>query len=134
MRLEAAACNGRPQTIETRLIEDAGMIRFDTVSLFRELVDMSRSVSVCDVAATAQEAVAQGTAALAMRVAREQGISSIVLSGGCAYNHHIASRVRECCEENGFRFFTNGLVPCGDGGVCLGQAAMAGLGVRMVDG
>ena len=133
MRLEAAASSGRPHTIEPRLIEDAGIVRIDTVDLFRQLVELSKSASVCDTAATAQEALAQGTAALAMRVAREQAISSIALSGGCAYNHHIASRVRECCEKGGFRFFTNGLVPCGDGGVCLGQAAMAGLGVRMVD-
>lgn len=133
MRLEAVASEGHPLAVETRLIEDAGIIRLDTVGLFEQLVTMAGISSVCDIAATAQEALAQGTAALAMRIAREQAISSIVLSGGCAYNHHIASRIRDCCEENGFRFFTNGLVPCGDGGVCLGQAAIAGLGIRLAD-
>jgi len=133
MRLEAAASEGHAKIIEPRLIEQAGLIRLDTVDLFARLVEMSKVVSVCDVAATAQEALAQGAAALALRVAQEQGISSIALSGGVAYNDHIASRIRKCCEAVGFSFFTNILVPCGDGGVSLGQAAMAGLGIRLAD-
>lgn len=133
MRLEAVASEGHAKTIKTRLVEQAGLIRLDTVDLFGQLVEMSKVVSVCDVAATAQEALAQGAATLALRVAQEQGISAIALSGGVAYNDHIASRVRERCEAAGFDFFTNILVPCGDGGVSLGQAAVAGLGICLAD-
>jgi hydrogenase maturation protein HypF len=131
MRLEAAASLGCAQVVNTQLIEEAGLIRLDTVDLFRQLAEMSEVASIYDVAATAQEALAQGTAALAMRIAQEQDIASIALSGGVAYNDHIVSSIRERCEARGYSFFTNGLVPCGDGGVSLGQAAMAGLKMRL---
>jgi len=133
MRLEAAASAGRAQTIEPRLIEEGGLIRLDTVALFEQLARLSQHASMNDVAATAQEALAQGTAALAMRLAHGEGISSIILSGGVAYNEHITSSIRERCEAEGLRFYTNSLVPCGDGGVCLGQTAIAGLGIRLLD-
>jgi len=133
MRLEAAARRGRAQILEPQLIDVDSLMRLDTVHLFKQLVEMSEEFSVDDVAATAQEALAQGAAAMAMKVAQEGGISTIALSGGVAYNDHIASSIRERCEANEHRFVTNELVPCGDGGVSLGQAAMAGLGMQLID-
>jgi hydrogenase maturation protein HypF len=131
MRLEAAAIRGRAHAIPTQFVEKAGMPRLDTVELFAQLEQLSKEVSIYDVAATAQEALAQGMVALAVRIAKERGISSIALSGGVAYNDHIASRIRERVEADGYKFFTTQLVPCGDGGVALGQAATAGLGYRL---
>ena len=133
MRLEAAAMRGRAQSLQPQLIDVKGLMRLDTVHLFKQLVEMSEGFSVDDIAATAQEALAQGVAAMAMTVAQEHDISAIALSGGVAYNDHIASSIRELCEANGYRFVSNELVPCGDGGVSLGQAAMAGLGVHFLD-
>ena len=133
MRLEAAAIQGQARNLNPRVIEEAGLLRLDTVDLFGQLAEMSKDASVYDVAASAQQALAQGTATLAIRVAQEQGISAIALSGGVAYNNHIASCIREQCESAGFGFFVNSLVPCGDGGVSLGQATMAGLGICLVD-
>ena len=69
--------------------------------------------------------------ALATKIANEQGIPSIALSGGVAYNDHIASRIRELSEAGGCEFFVNHHVPCGDGGVSVGQAVYAGLGYRL---
>lgn len=132
MRLEAAAKRGYAQSLNLQWIEDAGLIRLDTVRLFKQLTEMAKSFSVDDVAATAQEALAQGAADMAMISARETGISTIALSGGVAYNDHIASRIREQCEAGGYRFVTNGLVACGDGGVSLGQAAIAGRGMQLI--
>lgn len=133
MRLEAAASRGRAQIIRPQLIEVDGLMRLDAVHLFGQLVEMAEEFSVDDVAATAHGALAQGAAMMAMKVAQEQDISTIALSGGVAYNDHIASSIRACCEAAGYNFFTNGFVPCGDGGVSLGQAAMAGLGIRLVN-
>ncbi|MCK5827126.1 carbamoyltransferase HypF [Candidatus Bipolaricaulota bacterium] len=133
MRLEAAARRGDAQILEPQLIDGDGLMRLDTVHLFKQLIEMSEEFSVDDVAATAQQTLAQGAAAMAMTVAQEGGISTIALSGGVAYNDHIASSIRERCEASGYRFVTNELVPCGDGGVSLGQAVMAGLGIRLLD-
>jgi hydrogenase maturation protein HypF len=109
------------------------MLQLDTAGLFAQLAKLASSMRIEDVAATAQAALAQGMAGLAMRIADERGISAIALSGGVAYNDHIASIVRTLCEANGFTLYTNQLIPCGDGGVSLGQVAVAGLRIRLND-
>ena len=133
MCLEAAAIQGRVHAISTRLVYEAGVPRLDTADLFAQLASLAERASIHDVAATAQEALAQGVATLGMMIAEERCVSSISLSGGVAYNDHIVSTIREIIKSNGYQFFTNYLVPCGDGGVSLGQAAYAGLGYRLVD-
>jgi len=133
MRLEAAAIQGCAHAISTKLLYEAGIPRLDTADLFTQLVLLAERASIHDVAATAQEALAQGVATLGVKIAEERRISSIALSGGVAYNDHITSRIREMSESSGHQFCTNRLVPCGDGGVSLGQAGYAGLGYRLVD-
>ena len=100
----------------------------DTADLFAQLVRPSKSASIQDVATTAQGALTRGMEMLGMKIPEERNISSIAFSGGMAHNDHISSRIRDLCRANGFQFFTDHLVPCGDGGVCLGQAAYVGLG------
>ena len=133
MRLEATATKGCAHAISSKLIYETGMARLDTADLFAQLVRLSETASIQDVAATAQEALARGMAMLGMKIAEERSISSIAFSGGVAYNDHISSAIRDLCVAKGHRFFTNHLVPCGDGGVSLGQAAYAGLGYRLTD-
>lgn len=130
MRLEAAAIGGCAQAIPVKIVCEAGLPRLDTVGLFAQLAQLSTRASIRDVAATAQQALAQGVATLAMKAASERGIGSIAISGGVAYNDHISSAIRDFCEADGLKVFTNQLVPSGDGGVALGQAAYAGLGYR----
>ena len=43
------------------------------------------------------------------------------------YNDHIVRRIREVVEDSGCVFITHERVPCGDGGVSLGQAVVAGV-------
>ena len=133
MRLEATATQGCAHVISTKLIYETGITRLDTADLFAQLVRLSETASIQDVAATAQEALASGMAMLGMKIAEERSISSIAFSGGVAYNDHISSRIRDLCGAKGHPFFTNHLVPCGDGGVSLGQAAYVGLGYRLTD-
>ncbi|MFC2077372.1 carbamoyltransferase HypF [Candidatus Bipolaricaulota bacterium] len=126
MRLEATAARGVPIDVGIGIERRGGLRRVDTVGLFSALVELARSRSVEDVAATAQAALADGTARLAVEVAQEREIDAIALTGGVAYNDAIASRVRRRVEEAGLRYVTNECVPCGDGGVSFGQAVFAG--------
>lgn len=128
MRLEALAARGTPRPIRLHTRSSAGVLQLDIPSLFEEVVDLSASVSTADVAATAQQALADGMARMAMNAAERVGIKRIGLSGGVAYNDHIASAIRSACEGEGFGFYTNQLVPCGDGGVSFGQAVYAAAG------
>lgn len=78
-----------------------------------------------DLAFSAQEYIAKSLAEVAIQKADEKGIKNIVICGGCAYNEHITSRIKELIEKNGYKFFINEKVPCGDGGISFGQAMVA---------
>jgi hydrogenase maturation protein HypF len=78
-----------------------------------------------DIAASAQKALAEGLVDIAIRVGKMKGIDSIGISGGVAYNDAIVRHMKERAVGEGFRFFTQYRVPCGDGGISLGQAVMA---------
>ncbi len=72
--------------------------------------------------------LARGLARAVRRVARGDGIDAVVASGGVMQNallsHELAGRLR----ADGFDVWTNRVVPPNDGGVSLGQAALAAFG------
>ena len=129
MRLEAAGHGGTPTPVPVRLLDEGGFTHVDLVSGFLDLLEMERrGVSSSDIAATAQDMLATGTASAAIRAAEQRGIGVVCLSGGVAVNDAIASRFTSCVERAGLRAETNGWVPCGDGGVSFGQLIFLGLG------
>lgn len=130
MRLEAAAARGSALEIEPPVVaRETGsgtLWELDGPALFVGLSRMKQEgISTDDLAATAQWALAQGMARMAIAAAREMGLGDVCLSGGCAVNDALASHLQESIEAAGLRFWMNSAVPCGDGGVALGQAAVA---------
>lgn len=57
---------------------------------------------------------------------REYLCEQIALSGGSFINRILLKEVADCLEKNGKAVYTNKKVPCGDGGIALGQAFLAG--------
>ncbi len=65
----------------------------------------------------------------AAAISRETGIEKIVLSGGVFNNDIILNAMIHSLEEKNLNVYTHSKVPCGDGGVCLGQAVIAAASV-----
>ncbi len=65
-----------------------------------------------------------GLAGLAAAVAQKAGFSRVCLSGGCFQNRRLLEAVKEALERAGFRVYWHQRVPCNDGGISLGQAAV----------
>ncbi len=61
----------------------------------------------------------------ANRIRKKTGIDRIVLSGGVFNNNRILVQTIDCLESNEFSVYTHSRVPCGDGGIALGQAMAA---------
>ena len=133
MRLEAVAARGTALPVEAGMRRDGKSYVVDTVGLFAQLVDLAERNSIEDVAAAAQSALADGVARAALAIAAESGIRDICFSGGVAYNDAIASTIRDTVESAGMRYRVNEQVPCGDGGISLGQAACAGRGIEILE-
>jgi hydrogenase maturation protein HypF len=64
-------------------------------------------------------------AELTVAIARRCGCSQVVLTGGCFQNALLTDRVRGRLLESGFSVYTHHRVPPGDGGIALGQVAVA---------
>jgi hydrogenase maturation protein HypF len=67
------------------------------------------------------------------RLAEESGLADVVLSGGVFLNALLTGEVTARLERDGFRVYRHRRVPPGDGGLCLGQLAVAAA-LMSVDG
>ena len=125
MKLESSARAGKEASFELHpVIKDS---IFDTSSLLYELYELKNDHTVEDLAYAYEDAFAKGMAQLAIRSAKKNNIGVIGLTGGVAYNEHIACRIQDDIKEAGFEFISHSRVPCGDAGVSLGQALVASL-------
>ena len=62
---------------------------------------------------------------IAMQIYHNRGITKVVLSGGTFQNAYLLENTISRLERNGLTVFTNHKVPCNDGGIALGQLAIA---------
>ncbi len=63
---------------------------------------------------------------LSRRLRDETGIGLVALSGGVFQNRLLSAQCETALAADGFTVLASGLVPANDGGVALGQAAIAG--------
>ncbi|HSB37374.1 MAG TPA: hypothetical protein VLH41_10870, partial [Thermoanaerobaculia bacterium] len=61
----------------------------------------------------------------AASIAKESGLSRVALGGGSFQNRILLSRVASRLEAGGLEVLAPGEVPANDGGLALGQAAVA---------
>jgi len=127
MKLESAAKRRIPGTrvVDIPVICERGVL--DTTQLLYGIYEHLGTQSVHDMAYSTEDAIARGVAELAVSAAKKRGIGVVGLSGGVAYNGHIVGRIGEVLDDAGLELITHKNVPCGDGGVSLGQAVVAGV-------
>ncbi len=87
--------------------------------------DRKRGRSTVEIARGFQIAVARGLTEAATKLCREHQLSTIVLSGGVFQNELLLSDIRDFLSKSGLEIWTNHAVPPNDGGISLGQAALA---------
>jgi hydrogenase maturation protein HypF len=139
MKLEATAYRGTPEPWDIPLQKNGGI---ETLSS-RALIEMAFEKmdenpagdgrAIRDIAASFQFNLARGIARLAINAAGREGIGSIALSGGVAYNHAIRETIRSEILATGFSFVTNAEYPLGDGCVSYGQCVYAGMLLKKRD-
>lgn len=85
------------------------------------LTDLRQGVSVGVMAARFHNALAEGIAA----VARKLRVKRAALSGGCFQNRILLERAYRRLTEAGIRVYVHQRIPPNDGGIALGQVAVA---------
>lgn len=123
MKLEAFAKKGKNIVdIPVVIKKSEGKYILDTTMIIEAVYLAKNEYSYPDIAASAQSAIATGLCGMAIKTARDNNIEAIGFSGGVAYNDAITGTIRNIAESEGFEFIVHKKVPCGDGGVSLGQA------------
>lgn len=89
------------------------------------LADLKAGVRIGQIAARFHNGVAQLVVDLASEIRLQDGLNDVVLSGGVWQNMTLLAAARSGLETEGFRVFTHQQVPANDGGISLGQIAIA---------
>jgi hydrogenase maturation protein HypF len=122
---EAAGPAGRDGV--SRYAFDVGKEALDPGPVLAGIVEDIRAGMDVRVIAAAFHLAVAGMITEAARQARDEtGIATVVLTGGVFQNRLLAAWAGRLLQEAGFAVLTHRVVPANDGGLALGQVAVAG--------
>jgi hydrogenase maturation protein HypF len=124
IELEAMADPACARGYEFEVAENGSIIKADKV-IKGAAEDALDGVPPQTVSAKFHLGVARLIARVALRLKDERRLARVVLSGGVFQNVFLLGRACRLLEAEGFEVFTHGRVPTNDGGISLGQAAVA---------
>ena len=84
--------------------------------------------SISEIARSFQRGVAAGSVQAIVQLCHRHEIDTVVLSGGVFQNELLLEDMRSLLESHRLEIWTNHAVPPNDGGISLGQAALATFG------
>lgn len=100
--------------------------RVDFGPTIRAIVEgLRRGLPVARVAGRFHNTIAAAVTRVCVHLRAEQGLNTVALSGGVFQNLLLLQRTADFLGSRGFRVLTHSLVPPNDGGLALGQAAVA---------
>ena len=95
-------------------------------STFVEIInDINDNVSIADIAGKFHNTVVSLILHVANNIRKESSVHKIVLSGGSFQNDILLKKAEIILRDNGFECFTQAQIPSNDGGLALGQLAIA---------
>ena len=89
------------------------------------ILDRVRGRDPAEIARAFHRGIATGLRNALIRLCGTRDICTVALSGGVFQNELLLSELQACMETSGLRIWTNNTVPSNDGGISLGQAALA---------
>jgi len=100
--------------------------QFDVKPVIRAIVsDMQRGVPVPRIAARFHRSIAELLATACLAAREKTGLNVVALSGGVFQNRLLLEHLMTRMREMAFQVYINRRVPPNDGGLSLGQLAVA---------
>jgi len=126
---DEAICHAE-ESYPYRIVEDEGMRIVRLGDLLAAVIeDLHQDISKGRISVKFHNTVAQMINEMCRLIANETDINQVALSGGVFQNRLLLRKAVSLLESSGFQVFTHRQVPCNDGGVSLGQAAIANFAV-----
>jgi len=123
--LSSAGASPYPWEIDGEEASGPAVVRL--APLFAAVLDdLEGGCSAGDVGSRLHATIAALVADLCCGVREAEGLGTVALSGGVFQNRLASDLCETALEEAGFGVLTHALVPANDGGLALGQAAVAG--------
>lgn len=121
LEMAAASTHTRGYPLDTRTT-DAGTIELDWRPMVQALVsDQRRGTPTPEIAGRFHQALVAGMLAVVDLV----GAAEVGLAGGCFQNRRLEAGAVTALERSGVSVLTHRIVPANDGGLALGQLAVA---------
>lgn len=131
MELEAAAAGGAGDPYPLPVV-DGPLLELDPRPLVSAVVDDAvRGEPAARIGARFHAALAGAIAEACARVRDRCRLQTVALSGGCFQNRLLTEQAAARLAERGFEVLLHARVPPGDGGIALGQAAVAAWRARV---
>lgn len=89
------------------------------------LSDLANGLSVGDISARFHNTIAFLLLEEARRHLQQTGTACVVISGGCFQNKRLTEQLQRMFAFEGIPLYVPGRIPCNDGGVAVGQLAIA---------
>ena len=87
--------------------------------------DLNRKVSSGIISAKFHNTVVFVVEKVVAEIKRETGLSKVILSGGTFQNRYLLGNLEKRLSRTGFQVYTQNKIPANDGGIALGQLAIA---------
>lgn len=88
--------------------------------------DIIQGISSAVISAKFHNTIIETALEVIQKISAETGIHKVVLSGGTFQNKYLLERMENKLNQYHFQVFTHSRIPCNDGGIALGQIAIAG--------
>ncbi len=92
--------------------------------------DRASGRDIGEIARAFQRGLAQGTSEAVLAIAEARNLNTVVMSGGVFQNELLLQDIKSLLEAEPIEIWTNHSVPPNDGGISLGQAALAAFAVN----
>lgn len=126
MQLEMIADPTQSRSYPYLLSHDANRIIFDPAPLIDAILkDHSTGLPPAQIAGRFHLSLALMIEEVCAQIRQDTGLSQVVLSGGVFQNCLLTKMAVARLEKSAFKVLTHSLVPPNDGGIALGQAAVA---------
>ena len=125
MRLEGLASKGNSEKVDLNIkyLKEKGKYVIKTSELTFDILALLEDSRLdnADIAVKFQVELGNIFAELAMKIAKENNIKKIGLTGGVAYNYYFSRSIKEKVINEGFSFLEHDRIAPGDAGISTGQ-------------
>ena len=124
-RLAAGHLAGEAVVAREDLVDAQALQRLDLRPLLAGLLDATDPAGLAERAAWFHLSLAEALADWAAAAARDTGVRTVCLGGGCFFNAVLTTHLRRRLDAHGLRVLAPRSTSCGDAGLALGQAWVA---------